>query len=381
MSDIFISYKKEDAGRVIRLVEALRAEGFDVWWDHGIQAGSEWDKSIHRELHAAKVVIAVWSENSVHAPWVKEEATVGKNRGILLPVKIDEVEPPLGFMMIQAADLVAWRGDRKDRRWGFFLDAVRAILRGEARLATEAPVKQRRRGMGAGTKIGIVAVVVVLLLMGGALVWNLMREKPAPIADKPAPPVAATPPNAAVPPVAATPPAGAAPAAAVAPAAAPAFAPAPVAAPQITDGEQKLWDKAAEEKTRQGFQSYLLAYPNGAYAQRARDTLLTCRTETHESWKPTPIAANQTARGVGDTSKGITAEQACAKAKADVRTQAKQICDSITSNVAYRNPELTFTDVPCACSKTSATITVCVADVPYSCRWEVKMPERVEICG
>jgi len=34
MADIFISYKKEDAGRVIRMVEALRAEGFDVWWDH-----------------------------------------------------------------------------------------------------------------------------------------------------------------------------------------------------------------------------------------------------------------------------------------------------------------------------------------------------------
>ena len=39
MADIFISYKKEDAGRVIRMVEALRAEGFDVWWDHGIKAG------------------------------------------------------------------------------------------------------------------------------------------------------------------------------------------------------------------------------------------------------------------------------------------------------------------------------------------------------
>ena len=40
MADIFISYKKEDAGRVIRMVEALRAEGFDVWWDHGIKAGT-----------------------------------------------------------------------------------------------------------------------------------------------------------------------------------------------------------------------------------------------------------------------------------------------------------------------------------------------------
>ncbi len=135
MADIFISYKKEDAGRVIRMVEALRAEGFDVWWDHGIQAGSEWDRSIHKELYAAKVVIAIWSKASVAAPWVKEEATVGKNRGVLLPARIDEVDPPLGFMMIQAADLIDWRGDRKDPRWAFFLEAVRSIMRGGAGLA------------------------------------------------------------------------------------------------------------------------------------------------------------------------------------------------------------------------------------------------------
>ncbi len=100
MADIFISYKKEDAGRVIRMVEALRAEGFDVWWDHGIKAGSEWDRSIHKELYAARVVIAIWSNASVAAPWVKEEATVGKSRGILVPARIDDVDPPLGFMMI-----------------------------------------------------------------------------------------------------------------------------------------------------------------------------------------------------------------------------------------------------------------------------------------
>src|SRR5437763_9281930 len=141
MTDVFNSYKKEDAGRVIRIVEALRAEGLAVWWDHGIRAGSEWDKSIHRELYAARAVVVVWSTSSVQAPWVKEEATVGKTRGVLLPVKIDEVEPPLGFMMIQAADLVGWRGDRADPRWALFLEAVHAVLHGEAPARLDAPVK------------------------------------------------------------------------------------------------------------------------------------------------------------------------------------------------------------------------------------------------
>ena len=153
MADIFISYKKEDAGRVIRMVEALRAEGFDVWWDHGIKAGTEWDRSIHKELYAAKVVIAIWSNASVAAPWVKEEATVGKSRGVLVPARIDDVDPPLGFMMIQAADLVDWTATASDPRWAHFLEAVRGILHRRRGMATSAapagltarvPARQRR---------------------------------------------------------------------------------------------------------------------------------------------------------------------------------------------------------------------------------------------
>ena len=45
------------------------------------------------------------------------------------PVKIDEVEPPLGFMMIQAANLVDWHSDRSDPRWAGFLNAVAAVAR------------------------------------------------------------------------------------------------------------------------------------------------------------------------------------------------------------------------------------------------------------
>jgi hypothetical protein len=350
MADIFISYKKEDAGRVIRMVEALRAEGFDVWWDHGIQAGSEWDRSIHKELYAAKVVIAIWSKASVAAPWVKEEATVGKNRGVLLPARIDDVDPPLGFMMIQAADLVGWRGDRNDQRWGFFLSAVKAIMRGGGGFAaSDAPV----RPAAAKSKPLLVPIAgVALALVAGAAfaAWHFSRERaPAPNA----PSVIAQPPVA------------------------------PQPAPKITEGEQKLWDRAVAEKRRQGFQSYLLAYPNGAYAQRARDTLLTCRTETSEVWKPGPDVANQMVRGVsgGPLSSGVTAEQHCAKAKADVRARAKLMCETIATNGGYRNPKWTVADSPCDCKQPNKVVMTCIADLAYSCRWEMRVTERTEICG
>ena len=151
----------------------------------------------------------------------------------------------------------------------------------------------------------------------------------------------------------------------------------------IAENEQKLWDKAVAEKTRQAFQSYLLAYPNGAYAQRARDILLTCRTETHEVWKPGPDVANQMVRGVsgGALSSGMTPEQHCAKAKSDVHAQAKLMCETIVTNGGYRNAKWSVADAPCNCQRPNDKVITCIADLAYSCRWEMKVVERNEICG
>jgi hypothetical protein len=39
---------------------------------------------------------------------VLEEAQEGKNRGVLVPVRVERVELPLGFRFVQAADLCDW---------------------------------------------------------------------------------------------------------------------------------------------------------------------------------------------------------------------------------------------------------------------------------
>jgi hypothetical protein len=191
--------------------------------------------------------------------------------------------------------------------------------------------------------IGGVALVAIL-----ALIWALLPGR-------------GTAPVAAVPPVVATPP----------------------EQPQISDSEQKLWDRAVAEKSRPGFQAYLVSYPNGAYAQRARDALLTCRTETAEVWKPGPDVANQMVRGVsgGPLSSGISAEQHCARAKKDVHDRAKLMCETIVTNGGYRNAKWTVADAPCDCQRPNNVVMTCIADLAYSCRWEMRVTERTETCG
>lgn len=110
MSDIFISYAKEDRERIMPLVRALEQTGWSVFWDRTIPVSKTWQQVISEEVDNCRCMIVVWSDASIHKDWVYEEAGEGKRRGILFPVLIDDILPPLGFRSIQAANLVGWDG-------------------------------------------------------------------------------------------------------------------------------------------------------------------------------------------------------------------------------------------------------------------------------
>src|SRR5207248_11175527 len=119
MTDVFISYKAEDRPRVRPLVEALEAEGLAVWWDARVGGGEAWRESIEQQLDAARCVIVVWSKRSTgpEGRFVRDEASRATRRRTYLPVRIDKVEPPLGFGETQALNLSGWKGDRSDPRY------------------------------------------------------------------------------------------------------------------------------------------------------------------------------------------------------------------------------------------------------------------------
>lgn len=108
MSDIFISYAKPDWEKAKQLANALESNGWSVWWDPKILPGESWDRVIESALEKAKCIIVLWSKNSVDRHWVKTEAAEGRSRGILVPVLIEDVRPPLEFRRIQAAKLQDW---------------------------------------------------------------------------------------------------------------------------------------------------------------------------------------------------------------------------------------------------------------------------------
>ena len=146
MSDIFVSYKAEDRRRVEPLVQALDADGFSVWWDTQIAAGAEWREDIQAQLDRARCVLVVWSRRSVGRAgrFVREEASRAQRLGTYLPVRIDRVEPPLGFGEIHAVALQGWKGRRDDPRYKTLIEAIRAVLAGEAPQIAAQPASPSR---------------------------------------------------------------------------------------------------------------------------------------------------------------------------------------------------------------------------------------------
>lgn len=127
MADVFLSYAREDAARARQIAEGLERAGLDVFWDNEIPPGTTWADYIELKLSQCKALIVLWSAQSTKSQSVREEARLGRDKGVLIPVMLDASPLPFGFGEVQAADLTAWQGDQNDTNWRRVVDAVARI--------------------------------------------------------------------------------------------------------------------------------------------------------------------------------------------------------------------------------------------------------------
>lgn len=128
MTDIFISYANSDRPRVGPLVVALQHKGWSVWWDRAILGGKIFDKAIETALSGARCVIVLWSHNSIASDWVRSEAELARRRNLLVPALLDNVEPPLAFVLFQAVNLIDWSGTLPSAQFDELARAVSEVL-------------------------------------------------------------------------------------------------------------------------------------------------------------------------------------------------------------------------------------------------------------
>ena len=165
-SDVFISYARANRALAERLADGLAAGALHVWWDRNLVAGSEFASVIEARLLSAAVVVVLWSSESVHSSYVRDESSRALKQGKLLPVRIEDVELPLGFGQLHTLDLLDWDGDERDDGFQALLFELRQRLRQSPGLP--ALVRPGRRWP---RRRALIAAGAVALALGGAAYW------------------------------------------------------------------------------------------------------------------------------------------------------------------------------------------------------------------
>ena len=104
-ADVFLSYKREERPRVETIAAALRDLKFNVWFDARLVSGRSFDDEINQQIRTAKAVLVCWSAEAVSSEWVRAEATIGRQRGVLRACMLEPCELTPPFNLVHAEDL------------------------------------------------------------------------------------------------------------------------------------------------------------------------------------------------------------------------------------------------------------------------------------
>ena len=97
---IFVSYAHRDSDRVFPIIEYLQSQGYPVWFDEGIDPGSEWDEMIAMHVKKCACMLAMISEAYIASDNCRDELNFARdlNKGRLL-IYLEKTELPDGMAM------------------------------------------------------------------------------------------------------------------------------------------------------------------------------------------------------------------------------------------------------------------------------------------
>lgn len=181
MADVFISYAAEDRERARMLAAALQEHGWSIWWDRKIVTGQIFDAAIERELETARIVVVLWSSASIASEWVRNEAAVGAERGVLVPALIEAVKLPLEFRRKQTADLSGWNGEDSHEGFQSVCSAIAAHI-ASATTPSLSAISPPGTGLRTRDYRRRVLLSVAVASIALAVYWGLdrLRGKPGP---------------------------------------------------------------------------------------------------------------------------------------------------------------------------------------------------------
>ncbi len=136
---VFLSYASQDAAAALRICEALRAAGVEVWFDQSeLRGGDAWDAKIRKQIKECALFVPIISGNTNSRPegyfrleWklaVDRSHLLADDHAFLFPVVIDDTAEPIARVPERFRDVQWTRLNVKDtpetlaRRVGKLLD-------------------------------------------------------------------------------------------------------------------------------------------------------------------------------------------------------------------------------------------------------------------
>ena len=181
---IFISYAHADDDQVLPVVEDLYRRGYKVWYDEGIEVGSEWQECIAAHLMQAKLVIAFISNAYIKSDNCRREMHYALTKKIkTINVFLEETELSPGMEM-QIGNIFALMKYTFPSEEYFYEKLYEAPLlvsenfrRADAETAESAPAKKpkpkrekkpdkKRKIIGWTAAVAVLGLIVAGLIVG-----------------------------------------------------------------------------------------------------------------------------------------------------------------------------------------------------------------------
>lgn len=126
---IFASYSHRDMGTVFDIIRELQKRGYRIWFDEGIDPGTEWDEYIAGYIAASSYMLAFLSENYFGSSNCKDELSFARDMDkplLLIYIKDDEL--PAGMQLrLNRIQAIHWYSYEDKQQFYKKVDAAAGI--------------------------------------------------------------------------------------------------------------------------------------------------------------------------------------------------------------------------------------------------------------
>lgn len=173
---IFVSYAHKDSKKVFQIIEQLQKRGYRIWYDEGIEPGTEWPENIAQHLIKSDTFIAFVTENSMNSANCRREINFALSKEKpFLTIILEKTEIPAGMELQISAQQSILKYNYSDENR--FYDKIESCsfledCKGEVEIDVEnAPSQQPQ------TKaFPILPVILGVCLLAGIAIFLLLPK-------------------------------------------------------------------------------------------------------------------------------------------------------------------------------------------------------------